>query len=74
MSSPRSFLLALLLTVLQLVFTVDAKGGGKGSSSKGSKSKSKIKPVAFRENGKCYDEQYATHSTPLISSPHRHSV
>jgi hypothetical protein len=60
MPPPRSLLLASLLTVLQLALSADAKGGGKGS--KGSKKPTKVKKikhVAFKENGKCYDEQYA---------------
>jgi hypothetical protein len=75
MLAPRSLLLASLLTVLQLALSVDAKGGGKGSKgskgTKGSKgpkkSKTKPKPVKFRDHGKCYDAEYAI-SPPLISS------
>ncbi|KAF9778620.1 hypothetical protein BJ322DRAFT_1221773 [Thelephora terrestris] len=68
MSSRISFLLALLLSLLQFALPVNAKGGGKGSgsksSNKGSKSKSTPKyksgHVAYREGGNCYDDQYAT--------------
>lgn len=68
-----SFLLAVLLTVLQFALSADAKGGGKNSGSKGSKPKSKSTPkyksgpVVYHENGYCYDAQYATQH-PLSSS------
>ena len=73
MSSPRSWLFLFLFTVSKFALFVDAKGGGKGSGSKGSKKGSKSIPqtVAYRSNGKCYNEQYAARS-PLslfISSP-----
>lgn len=62
MYSLRALLLALLLTVLQFVLSVDAKGGGKAGGSKNSKNSKtkKKKPVILEENGKCYNEQYAT--------------
>lgn len=65
MSSPTSLLLALLFTVLQSALSVDAKGGGKSSGSKSSKKKPKLKtnPVVFKENGRCYDQQYAPSSS-----------
>lgn len=69
MSSPRAFLLALLLTMLQFTLSVDAKGGGRGSSFKGSgfkgsktskkKPNTQTRPVVFEEGGKCYDAKYA---------------
>lgn len=70
----RSFLLllALLLCVLQCALSVDAKGGGKSSGSKnskqGSKSKSKSQPVVYHDNGRCYDERYATRQQYSLSS------
>jgi len=69
MLSASSPLLVLFLTVLQLVLLVDAKGGGKGA--KGSKSskkkpKTKVKHV-YKENGKCYDEQYVVSPLDFIS-------
>lgn len=59
MYSLRALLLALLLTVLQFVLSVDAKGGGKAGGSKNSKNSKtkKKKPVILEENGKCYNEQ-----------------
>jgi len=70
MASPMSFLLALLSTVLQFAVSVDAKGGGKNSGSKGSKPKSKSTPkyksgpVVYHENGYCYDAQHDQVSCP----------
>ena len=75
MLAPRSLLLASLLTAFQFALSVDAKGGGKGSKgtkgTKGSKgpkkSKTKYKPVKYRDHGKCYDAECVI-SLPLISS------
>lgn len=75
MLSASSPLLVLLLTVLQLVLFVDAKGGGKGSKgSKSTKKKYKSKPKhVYKENGKCYDEKYIPSFSCLYPS-HRHSI
>ena len=63
MSSPRVLLLATLLTVLQFILSVDAKGGGKGSGGKGSSgkgsktSKTKSKPKVHKGE-QCYNAEY----------------
>lgn len=81
MSSPRSWLLLLLLNLFQFALSVDAKGGGKSSSSssspknpgKGSKSSSTTsETVVYQTSGKCYNNQCVAQSppsVPLISSP-----
>lgn len=66
MSSPRVLLLATLLTVLQLILSADAKGGGKGSGGKGSSGKgsktsktTKTKPKPKTHTGEtCYNAEY----------------
>jgi len=67
MPSPR-VLLATLLTVLQLILSVDAKGGGKGSGSKGSKTtKPRPKPNLLEEE-KCYNAQHVQ-----VPCPRKHN-
>lgn len=77
MPTLRTLLLTALLAALQFILSVDAKGGGKSSGSKGSKgSKPKPKPKPkprpqLLEEQRCYNAQYVIllPFAPALSSP-----